>query len=123
MGTTTPIDEKLPVNTIVKSPLSINVPVIDLASYVFSTGTPESRGIPQYYDAESPSQNFSLEQAEVRVKQLAKGLQKFGLRPGDRVLLFSSNRLFFPIVLWGVPAAGCVFTAIAPSASALGTIT
>jgi acyl-CoA synthetase (AMP-forming)/AMP-acid ligase II len=122
MGTAITMDEKLPVNTIVKSPFSINIPIIDLASYVFSSGTTESRGIPQYYDAESPSQNFSLEQAEIRVKQLAKGLQTLGLQPGDRVLLFSSNRLLFPIVLWGVAAARCVFTAIAPSASALGML-
>ncbi|KAK5400809.1 hypothetical protein LTR06_011230 [Exophiala xenobiotica] len=107
-----------PANTVIKSSLSIEIPAIDIASYVFSSGTTISRGAPQYYDAESPSRNYSLAQAEIHVKRFARGLQNLGLRPGDRVLLYSGNRLFFPVVLWSVAAAGMVFTAASPTASA-----
>lgn len=110
----------LPANTIIKSPLLIDIPAIDVASYVFSSGTPKSRGSPLYYDAEHPSQNFSLLEAEVLVKRFARGLQKFGLRTGDKVLLYAGNKLYFPIVLWSVIAAGCVFTGASPAASSSG---
>lgn len=113
-------DKKLPVNTIVRSPLSIDVPICDIASYVFSAGTQETRSQPLYFDADRPSRNLSLDQAELIVKRFARGLHKLGLQPGDRVLLFSQNRLFFPVVIWSVTASRCVFTAIAPSATATG---
>jgi 4-coumarate--CoA ligase len=109
-----------PTNLVVKSPISIAIPAIDVPSYVFSSGTQASRAIPQYYDAERPSRNFSLAEAEVHVKRFGKGLQKLGLQPGDRVLLYAGNRLFFPIALWSVLAAGCMFTAASPTASVLG---
>jgi 4-coumarate--CoA ligase len=98
----------------------MEIPTTDLASYVFSAGTTKSRRTPVYFNAELLSQNFSLAQAEICVKRIAKGLQDLGLKRGDRVLLYSGNKLFFPIVFWAVPAAGCIFTASSPSASSTG---
>ena len=115
-------DEILPAGTVVKSPLSMDLPTIDVASYVFSSGTKESRGTPLYFNAESPSQNFSLQEAEVYVKRFAKGLVDFGLKKGDRVLLYAGNKLFFPVILWSVTAAGCIFTGSSPAASTTGMI-
>jgi 4-coumarate--CoA ligase len=108
-----------PANSVITSPLSIKIPGIDVASYVFSAGSAVSRAIPQYYDAETPAFNFSLAEAEVYVKRFGKGLQDHGLRPSDRVLLFSGNTLYFPIVLWSVAAAGGIFTAASPAATSL----
>lgn len=104
----------------VESLYTIDLPTTDVASFVFSSGTPASRQKQQYFDADSPSKCFSLAQAEGYVKQLARGLQKLGLKDDDKILLFSQNQLFFPVVLWGTLAAGCVFTACNPSASASG---
>ena len=53
------------------------------------------------------------------MKRFGKGLQKNGLQRGDRVLLYAGNKLFFPVVMWSVTAAGAIFTAASPSASAL----
>jgi 4-coumarate--CoA ligase len=117
---TLPKDQVLPAGTIIKSPLSMNLPTIDVASYVFSSGTEKSRGTPLYFNAENPSQNFSLLEAEVHVKRFAYGLQKLGLKKGDRILLYSGNKVFFPIALWSVIAGGFIFTGSAPSASARG---
>jgi 4-coumarate--CoA ligase len=114
------MEQRYPTNQVVESPISIDIPAIDVASYVFSSGSQASRESPQYYDAEKPSENFSLAEAELHVKQFARGLQKLGQRTGDRVLLYSGNRLFFPVVLWSVLAAGCIFTAASPTASVLG---
>ncbi|KAL4740505.1 hypothetical protein BDV11DRAFT_214352 [Aspergillus similis] len=103
--------------TILDSPLRIPIPVTDVASFVFTSGTPATRQTPQYFDASNPSKNFSLAQAEVLVKQIAKGLEVLGLQPSDKVLLYSHNALFFPVLLWGVLAGRCVFTAVAGGAS------
>ncbi|KAL5040849.1 hypothetical protein BDW71DRAFT_213713 [Aspergillus fruticulosus] len=100
-----------------KSPYQVHIPPTDVASFVFNSGTATSRESLQYFDAASPSQCFSLAQAEVWVKQLAKGLQDLGLGADDKILLFSENRLHFPVLLWGILAARCVFTAASPSAS------
>lgn len=98
----------------------LDIPAIDLPTLIFSSGDAQQRARPQYFDAEHPERCFSLEQAEVLVRRLGKGLQKLGLRPNDKVLLFSSNSLYFPILYWGVVAAGGVFTGCSPAASVAG---
>ena len=106
----------------IESPYQVDIPVTDVASFVFSSGTPLSREAPQYFDAACPLKCFSLTQAEGFVKQVARGLELLGLQPNDKVLLYSHNRLFFPVLLWGVLAARCVFTAASPNASVTGKL-
>ncbi|KAL3452152.1 hypothetical protein BJX65DRAFT_303864 [Aspergillus insuetus] len=103
----------------IKSPLTVPIPTTDVASFVFASGTPESRAAPQYFDAAAPSTKcYSLAEAKVFTKQIAKGLRdRAHLEPDDKLLLISSNSLFFPVLLWGVLAGGFVFTAAAPVAS------
>ncbi|KIX09206.1 uncharacterized protein Z518_00285 [Rhinocladiella mackenziei CBS 650.93] len=99
------------------SPYKVDIPPIDLATFIFSSGSKELRSRPQYFDADRPERCFNLRQAEVLVKRLGKGLQDLGLKPDEKVLLYSGNSLYFPILFWGVVAAGCVFTGCSPSAS------
>lgn len=47
--------------------------------------------------------------------RLAAGLRRAGLRHGDRVLLYSGNSVFFPVVLIGIIMAGGVYTGANPS--------
>ncbi|KAL3454576.1 hypothetical protein BJX65DRAFT_315731 [Aspergillus insuetus] len=101
----------------IKSPHQIDIPITDVASFVFASGTSTSRETPQYFDAANPAKNFSLAQAEGYVKQIASGLQALGLQPNDKVLLYSNNSLFFPVLLWAVLAGRFVFTAASPAAS------
>lgn len=42
------------------------------------------------------------------------GMRKSGLKQGDRVLLFSGNDLFFPVVFMGIIMAGGIFTGANP---------
>ncbi len=102
------------------SPYQIDITVSDIPSFIFSCGDPNSRKVPQYFDAETPARCYSLEEAEILVKRVAKGLQNLGLQPGERVLLISGNRLHFPVLLWGVIAAGCIFTGSTSNASVQG---
>ncbi|KAL9059903.1 MAG: hypothetical protein Q9162_000973 [Coniocarpon cinnabarinum] len=50
--------------------------------------------------------------------RLALGLRNAGLKHGDRVMLFSGNTIFFPVVLLGTIMAGGIFTAANPSYTA-----
>lgn len=69
-----------------------------------------------YIDADRPDTHF-LTQATFRLwaKRFAVGLLEAGLQPGDRVLLFSGNDIFFPVVLMGVVMAGGIFTPANPT--------
>ncbi|RAH76351.1 acetyl-CoA synthetase-like protein, partial [Aspergillus japonicus CBS 114.51] len=102
----------------IESPMSVEIPPTDLFSYITSGGTPISRQSPQYFDATAPTANYTLQDAELMAKRFGYGLQKvMQLRKQEKVLLHSGNDLLFPIVVWGVTAAGGVFTGASPSAS------
>ncbi|KAF2169257.1 hypothetical protein M409DRAFT_64982 [Zasmidium cellare ATCC 36951] len=88
---------------IVEAKDTVDIPAIDVPTYVFTAGTEDSRSIPQYFDADLPSRNFSVKEAETFAKQFAKGLQIRGLKPNEKVLLYSPNDL-------------CVFTGITGAA-------
>ncbi|KAL2785965.1 acetyl-CoA synthetase-like protein [Aspergillus keveii] len=103
---------------VIESPLSVPIPTTDLFSFIISSGTALSRKSPQYFDATSPSNNYTLEDAELMAKRFGRGLQSLGLKKQDKVLLYAGNDLFFPVILWGVTAAGGVFTGASPTASA-----
>ncbi|OOO12150.1 AMP-dependent synthetase and ligase [Aspergillus oryzae] len=47
-------------------------------------------------------------------QRFAAGLRKSGLRPGDRVLMFPGDDLFFPVVFMGIIMAGGIFTGANP---------
>ncbi|GIZ39934.1 hypothetical protein CKM354_000329600 [Cercospora kikuchii] len=103
--------------TIHESRYTCEIPRVDLLTFVFSSGDVATRQRPQYFDADHPERHYSLSQGESHAKRVAKGLRDLGLQDDDKVLLYSGNNLFFPVLLWGVIGAGCVFTATSPSAS------
>jgi 4-coumarate--CoA ligase len=103
------------------SPHKIDITISDIPSFIFSPRRPVSKKSPQYFDAENPTKCYSLEEAEVMVKRVAKGIQNLGgVQHGERVLLISGNQLHFPVLLWGVIAAGCIFTGCTTAASVQG---
>lgn len=104
-----------------ESPYTLDIPPVDLTTFVFSGLDKAARAQPLYFDADRPDQNFSLDQAEGLVKRIALGLQsKLGLKANDKVLLYSGNSLYFPVLFWSTIAAGCVFSGCSPSSSVPG---
>lgn len=100
-----------------KSRWTIDVPVINLASLLLQSPTePLSRTHKCYLDAARPETHY-LPTHDFRLwsQRFAAGLLKSGLQPGDRVLLFSGNDLFFPVVFMSVVMAGGVFTGANPT--------
>ncbi|KAK6005056.1 hypothetical protein QM012_007835 [Aureobasidium pullulans] len=99
-----------------KSRWSVDVPQIDLSTYVFGSPSGTLPETPLLLDAEKPDR-YRLSASDLREwsKRFASGLQKAGLESGDRVLLFSGNTLFFPVVFLGTIMAGGVFTGANPT--------
>jgi 4-coumarate--CoA ligase len=101
---------------VLKSRWQIDIPKVSLPTFVFESPTAELPTTPAYISASQPDKHFlSLSDYRLYAQRLASGLLRSGIQPGDRVLLFSGNTLFFPTVLQGVIMAGCIFTGANPT--------
>jgi 4-coumarate--CoA ligase len=94
---------------------TVPLPLVSLQTFLFKSETSPLAEQPAFYDALRPETHF-LTPDSLRLWSLrfAAGLRKAGLQPGDRVLLFSGNSLFCPIVLLGIVMAGGIFTGANP---------
>jgi 4-coumarate--CoA ligase len=94
----------------------LDIPQVSLPTFIFESPTAELPKTPAYLSAKEP-EKYSISQHDYRLyaQRLASGLRRSGLQPGDRVLLFSGNTLFFPSVVMGVVMAEGVFTGANPT--------
>ncbi|KAH9866150.1 hypothetical protein J1614_008714 [Plenodomus biglobosus] len=101
---------------VIKSQWSFPIPQVSLPTYVFESPTAELPQKPAYISAAEPDK-YSISYADFRLyaQRFASGLRRSGLQPGERVLLFSGNTLFFPSVVMGVIMAEGVFTGANPT--------
>ena len=101
-----------------KSRWSIDIPECSLPTFLLKSPTealPDSK--PCFIDAARPETHF-FTPASYRLwcQRFALGLRKSEhFKKGDRVLLFSGNDLFFPVVFLGTLMAGGVFTGANPT--------
>ncbi|KAK8089437.1 hypothetical protein PG997_004398 [Apiospora hydei] len=95
---------------------NVDIPTCSLQTWLFESSTGPLSDKPIFIDPERPdTHHLSLSDYRLWAKRLALGLKKAGLQPGDRVLLFSGNNLFFSVVFMGILMAGGVFTGANPS--------
>lgn len=101
---------------VIESRWSAPIPECSIQRWVFGSSSDPLSETPQFIDPERPDTHF-LTLADYRLwsKRLALGLRRAGLRPGDRVLLFSGNRLFTPVIFMGIMMAGGIFSGANPS--------
>ncbi|KAI1432105.1 AMP-binding enzyme [Xylaria sp. CBS 124048] len=101
---------------VVPSRWQTSIPVCSLPKWVFGSSFDPLPETPQYIDPERPDTHV-ITRAGYRLwaKRIALGLQRAGVKPGDRVLLFSGNNLFFPSVFMGILMAGGIFTGANPN--------
>ena len=103
----------------VQSRFSTPIPNVSLPTWLFKSPTvylPDKP--PIYYSAEDPAhESLSLSDYRLWSQRLARGLRDNGVQRGDRVMLFSSNNLFFPVVIMGVVMSGAIFTGANPAFS------
>lgn len=100
-----------------KSRWSIPIPNTSLPGLIFkSPNHPQSTTGKCYIDTTRPDTHyFTVHDYFLWCKRLAAGLRKSGLKPGDRVLVFSANNLLYPVVFMGIVMSGCVFTGANPT--------
>ncbi|KAF2122802.1 4-coumarate-CoA ligase-like protein [Lophiotrema nucula] len=101
---------------VLKSRYSFPTPQVSLPSFVFESPTAQLPDCKAFISATEPEKHFlTLSDYRLYAQRLASGLLRLGLQPGDRVLLFSGNTLFFPTVVLGVIMAGGIFTGANPT--------
>lgn len=93
------------------------IPNTHLASLLFTSPTHSlSKSHRCYIDADNPeTRYFTTHDFRLWCQRFAAGLRKSGVQTGDRVLLFSANDLFFPVVFLGIIMAGGVFSGANPT--------
>jgi len=101
---------------VIKSRWSFPMPQVSLPTFVFGSPTAVLPTTLAYISAAEPDK-YSLSVGDFRLyaQRLASGLRRYDLQPGERVLLFSGNTLFFPSVMMGVIMAEGIFTGANPS--------
>ncbi|MCJ1389861.1 hypothetical protein MMC18_002718 [Xylographa bjoerkii] len=97
------------------SSVSFPVPITSLPTLLFTSPTSPLSSQPSIIDAQDPCTKY-LTKASYRLysQRLAVGLLAHGFEPGDRLLLFSGNNIFFPVVFIGTIMAQGIFTGANP---------
>ena len=92
---------------VIKSRFSIPIPNVSLPTFVLGKPDDDLPDVPCYISATEPDKySLSLKDYRHYAQRFASGLLKSGLQPGERVLLFSGNTIFFPVVVMGIIMAG-----------------
>ncbi|GME48010.1 putative 4-coumarate--CoA ligase 2 [Neofusicoccum parvum] len=100
----------------IKSRYQVDIPAVDLATYVFQSPTAPIPTHQAFLDAARPDKYFlTFPDFRLWSQRFAAGLRAAGFQPGDRLLLFSGNTIFFPAVLLGTVMAGGIFTGANPT--------
>lgn len=97
-----------------KSRWSFDLPITSVADYLFESPDARLSSTPLIIDAEKPEYYLSKHTYREWSKRLAAGLRKAGFKDGDRLLLYSGNTIFFPVVLMGANMAGGIFSGANP---------
>ncbi|GBF62940.1 4-coumarate--CoA ligase [Trichophyton mentagrophytes] len=100
-----------------KSRWSVEIPNASLPTVIFGSPTATlSTTKCSFIDAARPdTRYFTAHDYRLWCQRFAVGLRKSGIKTGDRVLLFSPNDLFFPVVFMGIVMAGGIFTGANPT--------
>jgi acyl-CoA synthetase (AMP-forming)/AMP-acid ligase II len=98
-----------------KSRWSIPIPILSLPTYLFQTPDGPLPDKPILIDAAKPEYYLTHHTYREWCKRFAAGLLNSGFKPGERLLLYSGNTLFFPVVLHGTVLAGGIFTGANPT--------
>jgi 4-coumarate--CoA ligase len=98
-----------------KSRWHIDIPNVSLPTYLFGSQDDKLDDKPVFLDADQPSYYLSNQTYREWSKRLAAGLRARGFQDGDRLLLYSGNTIFFPVVLIGTIMAGGIFSGANPT--------
>ena len=99
-----------------RSRWSVDIPYMSLPTLLFGDPSQSPPDTPAFIDPDRPdTHRLSISEFASWSRRLAAGLRKAGLRPQDRVLVYSGNNIFFPVVFLGVVMAGGIMTTANPA--------
>ncbi|KAK5170450.1 uncharacterized protein LTR77_005038 [Saxophila tyrrhenica] len=98
-----------------KSRWTTEIPVCSLSTYLFQSPDGPLPDKPVLLDAAKPEYHLTHHTYREWSKRLAAGLLANGFQPGDRLLLYSANSIFFPVIIQGTLMAGGIFTGANPN--------
>lgn len=100
-----------------KSRWQFDIPDCSLPTLLFGSATAQlDDSKPQYIDTEDPDNHYLTKHGYRELsKRLAAGLRQRGFEDGDRLLIYSGNNIYFPVVMMGTAMAGGIFTGANPS--------
>ena len=86
-----------------RSRWSVEIPSVSLPSLILGGPDDSLPDLPAYIDTENAEiLHLSFSEYALWARRIAAGLLGRGLQPQDRVLIYSGNNIFFPVVFMGV---------------------
>jgi 4-coumarate--CoA ligase len=103
-----------------RSRWSLNPPTLSIPSFMFDTSTSKLDSTRKIItDAKRPEAHYLTAYTYREwAKRLAAGLRAAGLEQGDRVMLISTNSIFYPVVVMGTLMAGAIYNSANPAYTA-----
>ena len=99
-----------------KSRWSVDIPKKYLHSLILGGPNETLPDTPAYVDCDDPANvHITWSQYALWSRRIAAGLQQAGLKQKDRVLVYSGNNIFCPVVFMGVSLAGGITTTANPA--------
>lgn len=99
-----------------KSRWSVDIPLKYLHSLILGGPNDRLPNTPAYVDRDNPNDlNITWAEYGLWSRRIAAGLRRAGLKQKDRVLIYSGNTIFFPVVFMGIILAGGIATTANPS--------
>lgn len=99
-----------------KSRWSVDIPITSLPSLLLGDDPDALPETPAYVDTENPEVlRLSWREFGFWCRRVAAGLVDAGLCPNERVLVYSGNNIFFPVVTLGVIMAGGIISTANPT--------
>ncbi|OAP60575.1 hypothetical protein AYL99_05577 [Fonsecaea erecta] len=95
-------------------------PTLSVPTFMFNSSSSNVNSTDKIFaDAKRPDTHFlTLHTYREWSKRFAAGVQSAGLEDGDRVLLFSPNSIFYPVVVMGALMAGAIYNSANPAYTA-----
>ena len=98
---------------------SINIPELDVLTYLFGNGEDISEE-PLWVNAADSNKYLSARTGLQWIKRLAIGLDKLGVKRGEVVMIVTPNNIFVPVAYLGAVGSGRIFTGVNPLYTADG---
>ncbi|KIW85532.1 hypothetical protein Z517_00924 [Fonsecaea pedrosoi CBS 271.37] len=103
-----------------KSRWELTPPTLSVPTFMFGSSSSSLNSTDKIIiDAKRPNSHFlTLHTYREWSKRFATGVQSIGLENADRVLLFSPNSIFYPVVVMGALMAGAIYNSANPAYTA-----